>query len=99
MPGGAQEGCHHWRREGTTTPGTRRPQSPPSPWARPNFVGHTLTNQASILRFIEDNWHLGRIDGSADVGSGTLTEMFNFSTSQGTDPVLLLDPLTGQPQT
>jgi phospholipase C len=45
-------------------------------------VDHTLTNQASILRFIEDNWGLGRIAGSADAGSGTLDSMFNFQGSQ-----------------
>jgi phospholipase C len=79
--------------------GPRLPLLVISPWARPNFVDHTLTNQASILRFIEGNWHLGRIDGSFDATSGTLTSMFNFSTPQGTTPVLLLNPATGQPQT
>jgi phospholipase C len=78
--------------------GPRLPLLVISPWARPNFVDHTLTNQASILRFIEDNWHLGRIDGSFDVVSGTLNNMFNFSTTQGTTPTLTLDPNTGQPQ-
>ena len=78
--------------------GPRLPLLVISPWARPNFVDHTLTNQASILRFIEDNWHLGRIDGSFDVVSGSLNNMFNFSTTQGTTPTLMLDPNTGQPQ-
>jgi len=26
-----------------------------SPYAKPNFVDHTLTDQSSIIRFIEDN--------------------------------------------
>ena len=77
--------------------GPRMPLLVISPWARPNFVDHTLTNQASILRFIEFNWHLGRIDGSFDATSGTLNRMFDFG-GQGTTPVLLLDPTTGQPQ-
>jgi phospholipase C len=78
--------------------GPRLPLLVISPWTQANFVDHTLTNQASILRFIEDNWHVGRIGGSADVGSGTLAHMFNFSTPAGTNPVLLLNPATGQPQ-
>ena len=27
-----------------------------SPWAKQNYVDHTTTDQASILKFIEDNW-------------------------------------------
>jgi phospholipase C len=77
--------------------GPRMPLLVISPWAQSNMVDHTLTNQASILRFVEDNWHVGRIDGSADVGSGTLNAMFNFSTPAGANPVLLLNPATGQP--
>src|SRR5215471_10645402 len=34
-----------------------------SPWARRNFVAHTISDQSSILRFIEDNWKLPRISG------------------------------------
>jgi phospholipase C len=33
-----------------------------SPYARADFVDHTLTDQTSILRFIEDNWSTDRID-------------------------------------
>jgi len=36
-----------------------------SPWAKVNYVDHTLTDQSSILRFIEDNWQLDYIDGPA----------------------------------
>ena len=36
--------------------GTRIPLMVISPWAKKNFVDHTLTDQASMLRFIEDNW-------------------------------------------
>ena len=32
-----------------------------SPYAKTNFVDHTLTDQTSILRFIEDNWKLERL--------------------------------------
>ena len=41
--------------------GPRLPLLVISPYARSNYVDHTLTDQTSILRFIEDNWSLGRI--------------------------------------
>jgi hypothetical protein len=65
-----------------------------SPYAKTNYVDHTVTDQASILRFIEDNWNLGRIgDNSADAYAGTLLNMFRF---QGTPAkAMLLDPNTG----
>ena len=35
-----------------------------APSARHNFVDHTMTDQSSIVRFIEDNWLGGqRITG------------------------------------
>jgi len=38
-----------------------------SPYSRVNWVDHTITDQTSVIRFIEDNWRLGRIgDGSFD---------------------------------
>jgi hypothetical protein len=30
-----------------------------SPYAKRNFVDHAVTDQTSILRFIEDNWLFG----------------------------------------
>jgi len=77
--------------------GPRLPLLVISPWARSNFVDHTRTNQASILRFIENNWDLGRIDGSFDSVSHSLNHMFNFGNGHGKNKVLLLDPATGQP--
>ena len=77
--------------------GPRMPLLVISPWARSNFVDHSLTNQASILRFVEDNWNLGRITGSADATSGSLARMFDFHGSHGDTHPLLLDPNTGQP--
>jgi len=79
--------------------GPRLPLLVISPWARSNFVDHTRTNQASILRFIEGNWLLSRIDGSFDSVSHTLNHMFDFGHGHGRNTVLLLDPATGQPQT
>ena len=36
--------------------GGRLPMLVVSPWAKMNYVDHQITDQASILRFIEDNW-------------------------------------------
>ena len=77
--------------------GVRTPLLVISPWAKANYVDHTLTNQASILRFIEDNFNLGRIGGgSYDAISNSLTPMFNFTanTAPNATPVIL-SPATG----
>ena len=69
-----------------------------SPWARQNFVDNTLTDQSSILRFIEDNWGTGQIGGdSYDQLAGPLANMFDFSGRASNGP-LILDPTTGQPR-
>lgn len=77
--------------------GPRLPFLVISPWARQNFVDHTLTDQTSIIHFIEDNWlssqRIGQ--GSYDVLSGTLTQMFNF-TKIRTNGTLFLNPNTGE---
>jgi phospholipase C len=60
--------------------GQRQPLLVISPWAKDNYVDHSITDQSSILRFIEDNFDLGRIGGdSNDVKAGTLNNMFDFS--------------------
>jgi phospholipase C len=67
-----------------------------SPFVKVNFVDHSVTDQSSILRFIEDNWELGRLgDQSFDETAGSLVNMFNFSVHHRT-PRLFLDPATGQ---
>ena len=69
-----------------------------SPFARVNFVSHSVTDQASVLRFIEDNWNLGRIGNqSADALAGSLLPMFDFSEDAEGAPRLLLNPVSGQP--
>jgi len=76
--------------------GPRLPLLVVSPWAKQNFVDHTVTDQASILRFMEDNWQLGRIsDDSFDQLSGSLENMFDFSPRHHLNPPLFLDPATG----
>ena len=41
--------------------GPRIPMLVISPFAKQNFVDNTLTDQSSIIHFIEDNWGLPRI--------------------------------------
>jgi len=75
--------------------GPRLPLLVISPFARRNFVDNTLTDQSSILRFIEDNWSLGRIGNqSFDARAGTITNMFDFGGQHRER--LILDATTGQ---
>ncbi|MFM9610568.1 phospholipase C [Streptomyces niveiscabiei] len=60
-------------------PGTRQPLLVVSPYSKVNAIDHTATEQASITRFIEDNWCTGRIgDGSFDRRANSLAGMFDF---------------------
>ena len=75
--------------------GQRQPLLVISPYAKQNFVDHTLTEQTSVLKFIEDNWTLGRIgDQSFDERAGTLNNMFDF-TGGPVAPKVFLDPSSG----
>ena len=66
-----------------------------SPWAKVNFVDHSLTDQSSILRFIEDNWDLGRIgDQSFDERAGALSNLFDMRTPRLKR--VILHPATGR---
>jgi phospholipase C len=76
--------------------GPRQPLLVISPWAKQNFVDNTFTDQSSILRFIEDNWTLGRVGaGAADAQAGTLDNMFDFAGS-GNAPAIILSDQTGE---
>ena len=79
--------------------GPRLPLLVVSPWARSNHVDHTLTDQSSITRFIEDNWLHGKRlgGGSFDVEAGSLEHMFDFFQPFTAHRKLLLDEQTGQP--
>jgi len=86
--------------------GPRLPFLVISPWAKENYVDHTLTDQTSTLRFIEDNWNLGFIDGSTlpagqplgsfsfDQLAGSILDMFDFDDPPNLRP-LVLDPIEG----
>jgi phospholipase C len=87
VPGAYQGRCGY---------GPRLPVLIISPWAKVNFVDHGIAEQASILRFIEDNWALGRIgDQSFDERAPALLNMFEFS--QPGARKLFLNPATGEP--
>jgi phospholipase C len=90
--------------------GPRMPFLVISPFARRNYVDHTVTDQTSVLRFIEDNFDLGRIDpapgksvaegGSFDQIAGSLDSLFDFDGRIGQETLeqrrLILDDSTGQ---
>ena len=78
--------------------GMRQPLVVISPWSKANYVDSTLTTQASVVQFIEDNWLGGeRIGGgAADAWTGSLNGMFDFGQSNP-NRTLMLDPATGEP--
>ncbi|MHB1171561.1 MAG: phospholipase C [Lacisediminihabitans sp.] len=91
--GGYQDRCGY---------GPRLPLLVVSPYAKANFVDHTVTDQSSILRFVEDNWKTGRIGNSSfDAKAGSLINLFGFAGASdrhsGTQGKLYLDPVTGEP--
>ncbi len=78
--------------------GPRIPLLVISPYARRNFVDHGLSDQSSILRFIEDNFGTGRIgNGSFDALAGPLNNLFDFSHHPLGERKLILEPSTGEP--
>ncbi|TDY22187.1 phospholipase C [Paraburkholderia sp. BL6665CI2N2] len=81
---------------GRCGPGTRTPFIVVSPWAKVNFVDDTPITQASVVRFIEDNWLGGQRlgGGSFDATAGSIMNMFNF-TGSGNNPPLFLDQNLG----
>jgi phospholipase C len=80
---------------GRCGPGTRLPFVVISPYAKKNYVSHVQITQASIPRFIEDNWLNGqRIGGgSFDATTGAIDDLFNFDKANMT--MLTLDPTSG----
>jgi phospholipase C len=75
--------------------GPRLPLVVVSPYAKVNFIDHTMTDQSSIIRFIEDNWLSGtRIGGgSFDAIAGPINNMFDFSAPHASK--LMLDSTNG----
>lgn len=78
--------------------GPRLPLLVISPWAKANYVDHTVTDQTSTMRLIEDLYlNSERVgDGSFDAQSGSLMGMFDFSKKKPQNAKrLILDPDTG----
>jgi phospholipase C len=77
--------------------GPRLPMLVISPWAKDNFVDHSVTDQSSIIHFIEDNWLGGqRIGGgSFDAIANSIVQDFDF-TKIRPDGTLCLNPATGE---
>jgi phospholipase C len=86
--------------------GPRLPMMVISPYAKKNAVDHNLSDQASAINFVEHNWSLPGIAGSADqvlagkdASEGVsfdLAGMFDFEGKK--DGKLFLNPTTGQRQ-
>jgi phospholipase C len=60
--------------------GTRIPLLVLSPYAKPNYIDHTLLDQSSVLRFVEDNWLAGqRVQpgGSFDTIANSIQNMMS----------------------
>ena len=77
--------------------GPRLPLLVISPCAKHNYVDHSVTDQSSILRFIEDNWGTGRIgDGSFDAKAGRWTTCSTSTMLRSDDAKLFLNETTGE---
>ncbi|MHB8241645.1 MAG: phospholipase C [Solirubrobacteraceae bacterium] len=86
--------------------GPRLPMMVISPYAKKDAVDHNLSDQASMINFIEYNWGVPGIPGSADqvlagkdASEGApfdLAGMFEFAGKR--DGKLYLNPVTGQKQ-
>ncbi len=96
MLGGVDPATAH--AQGRCGYGPRLPLLVISPWAKSNFVDHTVTDQTSMMHFIEDVFLNGKRlgQGSFDAQSGPLNNMFDFTKSKPQNThKLLLDPDTG----
>jgi phospholipase C len=58
--------------------GIRVPMIVVSPYAKAKYVSHTQYEFGSIIRFIEDNWSLGRL-GTTDTRATSIDDAFDFT--------------------
>jgi phospholipase C len=89
--GGANDRCGY---------GMRQPLLVISPYAKSNFISHKVSDQTSVLKFIEDNFKTGTIPDtlgqeSFDAIANPLNEMFDFD-NHGSTPKVCLDPTNGK---
>jgi phospholipase C len=78
--------------------GPRQPLVVISPWAKHNYIDNTVTDQTSVIRFIEDNWLGGqRIgQGSYDGIANSISSLFDFHQTV-TNDLYILNENTGEP--
>ncbi|MGN6378729.1 MAG: alkaline phosphatase family protein [Gaiellales bacterium] len=69
--------------------GTRVPMIAVSPYTKPGAIDHTYTDHASILKFVEANWHLPAL------GAHTLDALPNPRTHSGDPYVPVNGPAIG----
>ena len=76
--------------------GPRIPFIAISPWVKSNHIDHHLTDQTSIIKFIEKNWNLPTIKrGSYNPRAGKLDGLFDFNPNRTLAPKVFLNPFTG----
>ena len=86
--------------------GPRLPMLVISPWAKTNYVDSNMSDQSSMINFVEYNWHTPGIVGSFDRVLDPLDHhesvkfdlggMFDFGSPPNTTPYVL-NPVTGNP--
>ena len=86
------------RAQGRCGYGPRQPLLVISPYTRANYVDHTMTDQSSVIRFVEDNWLNGqRIgQGSFDTIANPITSLFSFVLPSTCNRTLILKDDTGE---
>ncbi|WP_051192732.1 phospholipase C [Nocardia jiangxiensis] len=78
--------------QGRCGTGPRLPLLAISPYAKTNHVDHTLTDETSIVKFIESNWSLPTLgNGSSEATAGDLSGMFDFASPKATQLILNAD--------
>jgi phospholipase C len=50
-----------------------------SPFAKPGYISHNQYEFGSIVRFVEDNWSLGRLHTTDETSADFLNDFFDFS--------------------
>jgi phospholipase C len=76
--------------------GPRLPLIVISRYAKKNYIDHRMTDQSSVIRFIEDNWKLPRIGGdSNDAKAGSLFGFFDFDNPGNRADKVILNTTTG----
>ncbi|HLJ99249.1 MAG TPA: alkaline phosphatase family protein, partial [Streptosporangiaceae bacterium] len=76
--------------------GVRLPFLVISRYAKGDFVDHTAISQASVVKFIEENWGVPALgNGAVDTSSGSIDSMLSFDWPLNF--ALFLNPATGEP--